>query len=404
LIEHPADPSPLRGRAGAGLFVGLGILCLTCAGCAGHSRPLHDRAIAAHTESEEAALAKRVKTYDDPRLVDYLATIAGRLVPAGAAAPRITVIEDPTLAAFVMPNSRLYIHTGLLSRVENEAQLATILARELAHGTKGHARGAFGTSALAARAMRGPLPHGDLSPTAAAILGLDLRLTAAAAISGYGADREREADAEGLRRLTDAGYDGPHALKIFQRLAVEGPDRGTLEIFFYGNRPRMGERYEAVRELLRANGPTSAPAAGDAAAGALFEQRMRAVVRDNAVLDMRAGRFGLAQEQLGRVLGGNPRDPIAQRQYGDLYRLRSQRAGGPERTEYVREALARYVRALELDPNYVEPVRQLGLLYYQERDVARARWAFERYLALVPDAPDARRIREYLSVVGEHRP
>ncbi len=387
-----------------GGLVAFGVVSLILGGCAPHARPINAQAITAHTETEEAALAKRVKAFDDPRLVDYLATIAGRLVPSGAAAPRITVIEDPTLAAFALPNGRLYVHTGLLSRVENEAQLATILARELAHSTTGHARGAGGASALAARAMRGPLPHGDLSPTAAAILGLDLRLTAAAAISGRGADREREADAEGLSRLTDAGYDGQQALKIFQRLAAEGPDRGPLEIFFYGNRPRMGERYEAVRELLRATGPTGASAAADVAGGPVFEQRTRGVVRDNAVLDMRAGRFGLAQEQLERVLGDNPRDPIAQRHYGDLYRLRSQRVGGPERAAYVREALARYVRALELDPSYVEPVRQLGLLYYQERDVAKARWAFERYLTLVPDAADARRIREYLSVVGEHRP
>ena len=387
-----------------GILVGLGVMSLTLAGCIGQASPIDHRAITAHTESEEAALAKRVKAYDDPRLADYLTTMAGRLVPSGPEAPRISVIEDPTLAAFAMPNGRLYVHTGLLSRVENEAQLATILARELARHAKGYARGAGGTSTLAARATRGRLPHGDLSPTAAAILGLDLRLAAAAAMSGYGADREREADAQGLRRLTDAGYDGQQALKIFQRLAAEGPDRGPLEIFFYGNRPRMGERYEAARELLRATDTPGASAAGDVAGGPVFEQRMRAVVRDNAVLDMRAGRFGLAQEQLERALVGNPRDPIAQLHYGDLYRLRSQRVAAPERAEYVREALARYVRSLELDPSYVEPVRQLGLLYYQERDVAKARWAFERYLALVPDAPDARRIREYLSVVGEHRP
>jgi len=387
-----------------GGLVAFGVVSLILGGCAAHARLINDQAIAARTESEEASLAKRVKTYDDPRLADYLATMAGRLVPSGAAAPRITVIEDPTLAAFAMPNGRLYVHTGLLSRVENEAQLATVLARELAHDTKGHARGAGGASALAARSMTGPLPHGDLSPTAAAILGLDLRLTAAAAISGHGADRERDADAEGLRRLTDAGYDGRHALKIFQRLAAEGPDRGPLELFFYGNRPRMGERYEAMRELLRATGTPWASAARDVAGDPVFEQQMRAVVRDNAVLDMRAGRFGLAQAQLERALGDNPRDPIAQLHYGELYRLRSQRVGAPERAEYVREALARYARALELDPSYVEPVRQLGFLYYQERDVAKARWAFERYLALVPDAADARRIREYLSVVGEHRP
>jgi predicted Zn-dependent protease len=385
------------------LLVGLGVMSLTLAGCAGHAPPIDRQAIGPRAESEEAALAKRVRAYDDPRLADYLATVAGRLLPTGADVPRVTVIEDPTLAAFAMPSGRVYVHTGLLSRVENEAQLATILARELAHHTTGHAWGADGASALAARAMKGSLPHSDLSPTAAAILGLDLRLAAAAAMSGYGADREREADAEGLRRLTDAGYHGQQALKIFQRLAAEGPDRGPLEIFFYGNRPRMGERYEAIRTLLQATDPqeTSASVEVDRPA---FAQRMRPVVRDNAVLDMRAGRFGLAQEQLERVLAANPRDPIAQLHYGDLYRLRSQHVAAPERTEYVREALARYLRALQLDPSYVEPVRQLGLLYYQERDIAKARWAFERYLALAPDAADAPRIREYLAVVGEHRP
>jgi predicted Zn-dependent protease len=385
-----------------GVIVGLVVMSLTFAGCAGLARPADDRAISARAESEEAALAKRVKAYDDPRLAEYLASLTGRLLPGRVDALRITVIEDPTVAAFTLPNGRLYIHTGLLSRVENEAQLATILARELAHYTNGHPRGAVGASGLPAPAMTGPLPRGDLSPTAAAILGLDLRLTAAAAIGGYGASREREADAEGLRRLTRAGYDGEQALKIFERLAGGSPDGGPLEIFFYGNRPRMGERYEAIRELLRATEPPRAAASGESGGGPTFEQRLRPVVRDNAALDIRAGRFSLAQEQLDRVLARTPRDPIAQVYYGDLDRLRSQRAAAaPERAEYARRALTRYQHAVELDPGYAEPFRQLGLLYYQERDTAKARGAFERYLALAPDATDARRIREYLAVVGE---
>jgi regulator of sirC expression with transglutaminase-like and TPR domain len=51
---------------------------------------------------------------------------------------------------------------------------------------------------------------------------------------------------------------------------------------------------------------------------------------------------------------------------------------------------------VELDPALPEPHRQLGFLYYQQKDSARAREAFERYLALKPDAADARRIKEYL--------
>ena len=43
-----------------------------------------------------------------------------------------------------------------------------------------------------------------------------------------------------------------------------------------------------------------------------------------------------------------------------------------------------------------EPYRQLGFLYYQQKDNVRARAAFERYLTLKPDASDAGRIKDYL--------
>ena len=43
-----------------------------------------------------------------------------------------------------------------------------------------------------------------------------------------------------------------------------------------------------------------------------------------------------------------------------------------------------------------EPHRQLAFLYYQQKDSVKAKAAFERYLALKPDASDAKRIKEYL--------
>ncbi|PYM51115.1 MAG: hypothetical protein DME14_03735, partial [Candidatus Rokuibacteriota bacterium] len=53
-------------------------------------------------------------------------------------------------------------------------------------------------------------------------------------------------------------------------------------------------------------------------------------------------------------------------------------------------------RSADLDPAFPDPFRQLGFLYYQQKDTERAREAFRKYLALKPDAPDAKRIREYL--------
>jgi tetratricopeptide (TPR) repeat protein len=125
---------------------------------------------------------------------------------------------------------------------------------------------------------------------------------------------------------------------------------------------------------------------------------MRTVVRDNAYEDIRAGRFTLAQRQLDRVLAVTPQDPLAYVYYGDLHRLQAQRTRDvAEKAQAAVRALAAYERAAALDPTLAEPYRQLGFLYYEQKQTARAREAFAKYLALKPDAADARRIKEYLT-------
>ena len=361
-----------------------GVAILVLAACSTHPR-ISAETLRAQATREEATLLKRVKVYDDPQLAEYLTKVTER-VAAGA---KVTVIADPTLGAFALPGGRMFVHTGLLSAVENEAQLAMILAREAAHDP----------SSLEPRRSKAPMSTVALSPTAAALLSLDLRLTATAAIDGYGSDGERAADAEALRRLTAAGYDPREGADVFPILAASDGDRLELaEIFVYGNRDRMTERGEVWHELLP---PATRP--GENAAGRAGElaRRMRSVIRDNAALDIRAERFVLAQRQLDRVIALDSNDAIAQLHYGELYRLQSQRVEDPERTDHARRAIERYRRAAELDPRYAEPFRQLALLHYQQGDRVHAREAFERYLALAGDAPDARRIREYLAILGQ---
>jgi predicted Zn-dependent protease len=382
-----------------------------------------ERALWAKAEKEEEALVKRTKPYDDPLLEEYLGRIGDRLLPdevkvAGGPGFRFGVIGDPTLNAFAMPNGRVYVHTGLLSRVENEAQLATILGHELTHVTNRHAlrfsRDArnkqilYTVAALAASigvavAAGSQARSGDavgaavLSQTANAVLGLGLQLATIASINGYGRDLEREADAEGLERLVRAGYDPGEAPKVFALLKAESGDRSSLETFFFGSHPRLQERIDTTRELVRTKYALAAAEPARVQNTEEFELRMRTVVRENALLDLRAGRFTLAQKQLDRVLAVTPRDPIAHMYYGDLHRLRGQRArSAPERAEEAQKALVRYERAAELDPKFPDPFRQLGLLYYQQKQNDRARDALRKYLALKPDAADARRIREYL--------
>ena len=80
----------------------------------------------AQAEKEEEQLRKKSKSYDDPLLDEYLAKIGDKLTrddvrEAGGPGLKFGVLRDPTLNAFAMPNGRVYIHTGLLARLDNEA-------------------------------------------------------------------------------------------------------------------------------------------------------------------------------------------------------------------------------------------------------------------------------------------
>src|SRR2546422_512313 len=299
-----------------------------------------ERALWAKAEKEEEALLKKAKVYDDPMLDEYLARIGDRLTP--------DQVREAAVAG--------------------------------------------------SRAQKGDyIGAAVIGQTANAILGLGLALTAMAAINGYGRDLERDADNGGMENLVRAGYDPKEAPKVFALLRSESKDRGSLETFFFGSHPKLTERIETTQGLLKTKYAEAAAAPTTVRDTEDFQLRMRSVVRENAYEDIRAGRFPVAQRQLDRVLAITPKDPIAHTYYGDLHRLQAQRAREADRkAEHARLALASYEKAVELDETAPEPHRQLGFLYYQQKDNARAKAAFEKYLALKPTAPDAKRMKEYL--------
>src|SRR5262249_17298038 len=144
-------------------------------------------AFEAQAQKETAALLQRVRLYDDPVLSEYLGGLVGR--PTAS----IRIVRDPTLALFSTPTGEIVVHTGFIAVAASEGQLAAGLAAGVAPVARGGASGAGGPAALGER-LRQPAT----SRTAVAIFGQNLPLTARAAITGYDARREREADAESL--------------------------------------------------------------------------------------------------------------------------------------------------------------------------------------------------------------
>jgi predicted Zn-dependent protease len=390
-------------------LIGPLVCALSISGCASYLPPIgtgegvfvpevEERGLWVEGEKESGVLLERVRAYDDPLVGKYLIHMLERLTPTtvleAGLAWRVEVLRDPTLNVLAMPDGRAFVHTGLLAAVRSEAQLALVLARAVAEVIH---RQAFSAS-LDGRIV--PITHEGvttLSPTAAVILGRKLPLSAAASITGYGGRLERQADAVGLALLAGAGWDPAEAATVWELLATD--DRGPLETFLLGRPAWLRERGESAQDLLRNSEAVAAPDAVKTTRE--FELHLRPVVRDNAAEDIRAERFALAARALDRVLAGAPADALAHLSYGDLRRLQSQRAAAAEaRASAAQQAEAHYARAIELDPALAAPHRQLGLLYYAQNDIARARVALETYLALAPTAPDAARIAEYVRELG----
>jgi tetratricopeptide (TPR) repeat protein len=226
--------------------------------------------------------------------------------------------------------------------------------------------------------------------TANVMLGLGLQLGLLAAVNGYGRGMEDQADVGAMRLMTQAGYDINEAPKVHQILLQRYGDPSRLENFFFGNHSRNQERIENYERMLSTEYAQVAQASGLITNTEEFQRRTRPLVRDNAILDIEAGRYGTAKAALERVLAVAPNDAKAHFYLGELYRKQRKAPGD------VDQAVIAYQKAIEHDPSYPEPLRSLGLLYYTAGRKAEAQQAFERYLELKPYADDRQQLREYL--------
>jgi predicted Zn-dependent protease len=78
------------------------------------------------SEAEQRLLESTGLIYQDEELEAYLNKVVAKLQPQVARADlpiRVKVIKNAYLNAFAYPNGMIYIHTGLLARMDNEAQL-----------------------------------------------------------------------------------------------------------------------------------------------------------------------------------------------------------------------------------------------------------------------------------------
>ena len=385
-------------------------------------RPERDeKRLWADARAEERKLREKARVYDDPALADYLDGLVRRLNPPGMAdnpevSFRVTVLADPTLNAFAYPHGALFVHTGLLARLENEDQLATVLGHEMTHVENRHmlrherstrnkqlvfAGAAIFAAVVLANEEGRAWESGhygraaSISVLAQLMVGLGLQLAFVAAVNGYGRDLERDADYGGLLKMREAGYDTAQAPRVYELLKEDHGDSSRAEAFFFGSHPRLAERISTAQAWNREHPGAAAPAPADAHSS--FARRMRPVVRDDAKLNIEMGRLALADDELKRVLALAPEDPQAQLLLGTLRLKQAEGTKDAEaRTALERDAVGAFEEALRLDPGSAEAHRQLGLFAFMHNQRPRACVHLERFVALAPKADEAAKVRDYL--------
>ena len=179
----------------------------------------------------------------------YLEEIVCRLVKDFCQDIRVYVIRVPVFNASMYPNGMMHIWSGLLLRVQNEAQLAAVLGHEIGHYLRRHSLQRFEkirdtsnvlTFAQIGLAVAGIGQFGDL-----------VTLGALAGLSSYSRDHEREADGFGLLFMAKAGYDPAEASNIWKRLVEEGKSDPAYKRppIFQATHPQSTERMKVLEKL-----------------------------------------------------------------------------------------------------------------------------------------------------------
>ena len=101
-----------------------------------------DNNLQAEADAVDAQYEKRGLVLHDPDLPAYIDSIGNRVLGDRPVPEKVTyrfmVLRDPMVNAFALPNGSVYITTGLLALLENEAQLAGVLGHETAHVYERH--------------------------------------------------------------------------------------------------------------------------------------------------------------------------------------------------------------------------------------------------------------------------
>jgi len=341
--------------------------------------------------------------YDNPILQEHVNALGQSLVPKDS--PNLyafKLVLNPVPRAESLTTGTVYVSTGLVSMLDNEAQLAYVLAHEITHVEKMHRfqeirnsvleraliaekekdamkkKAIFTAVAAAGSAALGGALGGGTGAASGALIGASGGLVTSQFLfrqrlrpTNWRLADENEADEFGLKLTLDRSYDVREVPKAFARLDNLVAKDERIGLGFMGSKQRVKERTAHVQSLLNGAMKTDLEAkskTGLTGSSANFSLLMAALKRDNGIVALDYDLFPMAKENLEDAISIRSNDPRAFYYLGKVSALTARTAQEKQQAE------SHYLKAIQFDAqrgSYPEPHLQYALNLIRENNPAQ---------------------------------
>jgi predicted Zn-dependent protease len=224
--------------------------------CIGDRRVAHRSIISQNREiaiGQEYAkqIDKESKLIKDPVVTEFVNRVAQNIAQNSDAKIPITVkvIDSPSINAFALPGGFLYVDTGLIKAAGSEAQLAGVLAHEIAHVAANH----WGSQATKRDLLQYAMIPLIFTPMSYPVyLGISegLNFGIPLAFLKFSRADEQQADFLGLQYMWKAGYDPRSYLAMFANIMQhERSDPQSVPSVFMDHPPTKDRIIKAQEEI-----------------------------------------------------------------------------------------------------------------------------------------------------------
>ncbi|HEV2387446.1 MAG TPA: M48 family metallopeptidase [Candidatus Acidoferrales bacterium] len=238
---------------------------------------------------------------DDPRLTGYLQDLTDRIVRnSDAKLPlRVEVIESNDVNAFALPGGYFFLDTGLILRTESEAELAGVIAHEVAHVAARHAtremteEEIWNWMSLPVLLFGGPVSF---------TIQQSLNVAAPITFMEFSRRDERQADSLGLQYLYKAGYDPEAFVSFFERAKQMEKDPGELIPRAFSSHPLTRNRVKAAERQIQRDLPPKPEYVVDTSRYQQAKAQLQQFLRDQMPLAPAPAKQGPVLHQSGKAM------------------------------------------------------------------------------------------------------